>query len=158
MWHVLDTKMKLSTAFQPLTDCQSEVIHKSALPYFASHVHMKSHHDLHKEVIDKIAQYNANYEMWNDIRKLFKIFNVGDVVLRASSTDLFQILKKLNCNVYVIDYNISSIFNIEDLVDYKVLILTLTTSLLMSHPTSLFCETFSSPNSKYFTYYSWSDW
>jgi len=28
-------------------------------------------------------------------------------------------LKKLNCHVYVIDFDISSIFNIEDLVDYK---------------------------------------
>ena len=68
--------------------------------------------------MDKIAQNNANYEIRIDIRKLFKTFNVGDVILLNCSTDLFQILKKLNC-IYVINFDISSIFNIEDLVDYK---------------------------------------
>ena len=33
--------------------------------------------------------------------------------------DPFQILKKLNYNIYVIDFGISFIFNIEDLVNYK---------------------------------------
>ena len=50
---------------------------------------------------------------------MFKTFNIGDVVLRAFSTDPFQILKKLNCSIYVIDFGINSIFNIEDLVVYK---------------------------------------
>ena len=30
--------------------------------------------------MDKIAQHNANYEIQIDIRKLFKTFNVGDVL------------------------------------------------------------------------------
>ena len=45
--------------------------------------------------------------------------------LHVRSNGPFQILKKLNDNVYVIDLNqdfgISFTFNIEDLVDYKVL-------------------------------------
>ena len=81
---------------------------------FASHVH-----DLHKEVMDKIAQSNANYKLRADVRKRFKTFNVGDYVnirirpeqilpgtvkkLHARSSDPFQILKKLNYNAYVID-------------------------------------------------------
>jgi len=74
---------------------------------FASHVHVKSYHNLHKEVMNKIAQNNANYDIRIDIRKLFKTFNIGDVILLACSTDPFQILKKLNCHVYVIDFGIS---------------------------------------------------
>ena len=82
-------------------------------------MHVESHHDLHKEVMDKIAQNNANYKIRIDIRKLFKTINVGDVILLACSSDPFQILRKLNCHVYVIAFGISSIFNIEDLVDYR---------------------------------------
>ena len=119
MLHMLGPKLKFSSAFQPLTDCQTEVVHKSALSSFASHVHVESYHDLHKEVMDEIAQHNANYEMRIDVRKLFKTFNVGDVILLACSTDPLQILKKPNYQVCVIDFDISSIFNIEDLVDYK---------------------------------------
>jgi len=115
---MLSTKLKFST-FQILADYQTEVIQKSTLSSFASHMHVKSHHDLHKEVMDKIAQNNPNYEIWIDNRKLFKIFIIGDVILLVCSTDLFQILKKQNCNVYVIDFGISFIFNIEDLMDYK---------------------------------------
>jgi len=63
MWHMLGMKLKFFTAFQPLTDCQTDVIHKSALSSFASHVHIESHHDLHIEVMDMITQHNANYEM-----------------------------------------------------------------------------------------------
>ena len=48
---------------------------------FASHVHVVSHHELHKEVMDKIAQNNANYEIQIDIRKKLKTFNVGDYVM-----------------------------------------------------------------------------
>jgi len=69
--------------------------------------------------MDKIVQNYANYEIRIDIKKLFKTFNVGDVILLANSIDPFQILKKLNCHIYVIDFGISSIFNIEDLMDYK---------------------------------------
>ena len=42
---------------------------------FASHVH-----DLYKKVIDKIAQSNAKYKLRADVRKKFKIFNVGNYV------------------------------------------------------------------------------
>jgi len=48
---------------------------------------VESHHDLRKE--DKIAQNNTNYEIRIDNRKLFKTFNVGDVILLACSTDMF---------------------------------------------------------------------
>ena len=43
---------------------------------FVSHVH-----DLHKEVIDKIAQSNASYKLRAGVRKRLKIFNVGDYVM-----------------------------------------------------------------------------
>jgi len=54
---------------------------------------VESYHNLHKEVMDKIDQNKANYEIRIDIKKLFKTFNVGDVILLACSTDSFQILK-----------------------------------------------------------------
>ena len=88
---MLRIKSKFSTAFQLLTDCQIEVVHESAFSSFTSHMHVKSYHDLHKEVMDKIAQNNANYEIRIDIRKLFKTFNVGDVIILACSTNLLQI-------------------------------------------------------------------
>jgi len=78
---MLEIKFKFSTVFQLLTDCQTEVVNEIALSSFASHVHVESHHDLHNEVMDKIAENNANYEIQIDIRKLFKTFNVGDVIL-----------------------------------------------------------------------------
>jgi len=97
---------------------------------FASHVH-----NLHKKVINKIAQSNANYKLWADVRKRLKTFNVDYVMvqiclerfspgtvkkLHARSSDSFQILK-LNSNSYVIglsqNFGISSTCNIEDLVD-----------------------------------------
>ena len=81
---------------------------------FASHVH-----DLHKKVMNKIAQSNASYKLGADVRKKLKIFNVGDYVivrirlewfspgtvkkLHAHSADPFQILKKLNDNTYIIN-------------------------------------------------------
>ena len=42
---------------------------------FASHVH-----DLRKKVMDKIAQSDAYYKLRANVRKRFKIFNVGDYV------------------------------------------------------------------------------
>jgi len=155
MLHMLGPKLKFSSAFQPLTDCQTEVVHKSALSSFASHVHVESYHDLHKEVMDEIAQHNANYEMRIDVRKLFKTFNIGDVVLRAFSNDPFQILKKLNCNIYVIDFGISSIFSLEDLVGItSVLILILATFYWWAILWAYFWDILLFPNSKYFTQYS----
>ena len=60
----------------------------------ASHVH-----ELHKEISDKIALNNSNYELRADIRNKLKTFNVGDVKkLHASNVDPFQILNKLNDN------------------------------------------------------------
>jgi len=119
MWHVLKTESKFLTAFQFLTDCQTDIVHESALSSLASPIHVESHHGLHKEVMDKIVQNNTNYEIRIDIRKLFKTFSIGDLILLVCSTDSFQILKKLNCHVYDINFGISSIFNIEDLLDYK---------------------------------------
>ena len=89
--------------------------------------------------MNKIVQSNANYKLRADVRKRLKIFNVGDYMmvricleqflsgtfkkLHARSAGSFQILKKLNDNVYVIDFSqdfdISSTFNIEHLVDYN---------------------------------------
>ena len=74
-----------------------------------------------------------------DSRKIFKIFIVGDYVmiqfypkqfpskiiklLHVRSVGSFKILNKQNCNTYVIDlprdYDISSTFNVNNLVDYK---------------------------------------
>jgi len=87
---MLGTKSMFSIAFQFLTDWQTEVVHEPTLSSFASHVHMESHHDLHKKVIDKIAQNNANYEIRIDIRKLFKtvllkLFYLLTVLIRFKS-------------------------------------------------------------------------
>jgi len=43
---------------------------------FASHVN-----DLHREVMDKIVQSNANYKQRADVRKRLKTFNVVDYVM-----------------------------------------------------------------------------
>ena len=53
-----------------------------------------------------------------------KIFNVDVVVkkLHLSSDDSFQILNKLNNNAYIIDFGISSTFNIKDLMNYRGLV------------------------------------
>ena len=84
---MLRIKSKFSTAFQLLTDCQIEVVHESALSSFTSYVHVELYHDLHKEVMNKIAQNNANYEIRIDIKKIVKIFNIGDVILLACIID-----------------------------------------------------------------------
>jgi len=102
---------------------------------FAAHMH-----ELHKEISDRIEHDNTNYKLRADIKKKFKNFNVGDFVmvrihperfsrgtvkkLNVCSVGPFKILKKFNDNAYVIylfkDFGISSTFNAEDLVDYKV--------------------------------------
>jgi len=60
---------------------------------FASHVH-----DLRKEVIDKIAQSNANYKLQADVRKRFKAFNISDYVMVRIRPEQFSpgTVKKLH--------------------------------------------------------------
>ena len=83
----------------------------------ASHVH-----ELHEKINDKVAQNNANYMLRADVKNKLKTFNVCDVnKLHACSADSFQILNKLDENIYIVDFGISSIFNIKVLVDYKAL-------------------------------------
>ena len=95
-------------------DNPSTLFLSSSASSFVSHVH-----DLHKEIMDKIAQSSANYKLRNDVRKKLKTFNVGEHVmvqirpkrfppesvkkLHARSAGPFQILKKLNDNAYIID-------------------------------------------------------
>ena len=55
MTHVR-SKLKFFIAFQILTDCQTEVVHESALSSFTSDVHVESYYNLHKEVMDKIVE------------------------------------------------------------------------------------------------------
>jgi len=101
---------------------------------FASHVY-----ELHKKISDKITQNNTNYKLRAGVKNRLKAFNVDDVKkLHTYSADPFQILNKLNNNAYVIDFDISSMLNVKDLVDYKGLILsywlmTLLLSLFFSH-------------------------
>ena len=76
-------------------------------------------HELHKEISGRSVQSNANYKLQVDVGKIFKTFNVGDFVivwirpeqfpsetvkkLHGHSASPFQILKKLNDYVYVLD-------------------------------------------------------
>ena len=101
---------------------------------FATHMH-----ELHKVISDKIKQSNFDYKLRADVWRKFKTFDIGDHMmvrihperlslgtvkkLHARSAEPFKILTKLNDNAYVIDLpediGINSIFNIEDLVEYK---------------------------------------
>ena len=106
-------------------------------------------HELHKEISDEAAQTNANYKLRAAVRNILKTPNVGDVKkLHACSADLFQILNKLNDNVYVIDFGIISSLNVKDLLDYKGLdfVLLVDERLLLS----LFLRVFSFLNSNTF--------
>jgi len=60
---------------------------------FASHVH-----DLHKEVMNKLAQSNANYKLRADVRKRLKTFNIGDYVMVRIRPERFPLgtIKKLH--------------------------------------------------------------
>jgi len=84
----------------------------------ASHVH-----EFHKQISDKIALNNANNVLRADVRNILETFNVGEVVkkLHSRSAEPFQILNKLNDNVYVIDFGISSTLNVKNLVDYPII-------------------------------------
>jgi len=89
------------------------------------------HHPLHYictnnllKISDKIIQNNVNHVIRADDRNRLNTFNVGDVKqLHASCANQFQILIKLNDNVYAINLSInvgiSSTFNVEYLVNYK---------------------------------------
>ena len=118
-------------------------------------------HKLHKEISDEIKQ-NVNYKLGADIRKKFKIFNVGDYVmvqirlkrfppetvkkLHACNAGPFKILNKLNNNSYVIDLaDISYIFNVKNLVDYKGLDFNPNNSLVDKPSSELFSESPSLP-------------
>ena len=98
---------------------------------FATHMH-----ELHKVISDKIKQSNFNYKLRADVRRKFKTFDIGDLVmvrirperfppgtvkkLHARSAGPFKILTKLNDNVDLPeDFEINPTFNIEDLVEYK---------------------------------------
>jgi len=101
---------------------------------FATHMH-----ELHKVISDKIKQSNFDYKLRADVRRKYKTFNIGDLVMvrirpewfppgtvkkwHARSAGQLKILTKLNDNAYVIDlpedFRINPTFNIEDLVEYK---------------------------------------
>jgi len=88
---MLGTKSKFSIALQSLTDCQTEVVHEFALLSFASHVHVKSDHKLHKKIMDRIFQNSVHYKIRIDNRKLFKtlmlvmLFYLLTVLIRFKS-------------------------------------------------------------------------
>ena len=97
-------------------------------------------HDLHQEIIKRIHASNNQYKIQVDSRRRHLEFDVGDYVmirirperfpsgavkkLQARSAGPFKVLKRIGSNAYIIDipsdYGISSIFNIEDLVSFKV--------------------------------------
>jgi len=102
--------------------------------FFATHKH-----ELYKVINDKIRQKNFDYKLRANVRRKFKTFDIGDLVmvrirperfppgtvkkLHARSAGPFKILTKLNDNVYVIDFpedfRINPTFNIEDLVEIQ---------------------------------------
>ena len=89
-------------------------------------------HELYKVISDKIEQGNFDYRLRAGVRKKFKTFNVGKLVmvqffrnefppgtikkLHPRSAGPFKILTKLNDNAYVIDlpedFEINSTFNL----------------------------------------------
>ena len=98
---MLVTKSKVSTDLISIADqCQVS----ESVSSFVSHMHKQL-----TEISDKIAQNNVNHGIRADDRNRLNIFNVGDFVqkLYACSSDPFQILMKLNDNIYVIDFPIN---------------------------------------------------
>ena len=101
---------------------------------FTSHIH-----DPHKKISNKINKSNEAYKVQADLHQKFKRFKLGDYVmvrihserflsgtikeLHARGAGPFEVMKKINDNAYVLNlpegFDISSIFNVEDLVVYK---------------------------------------
>jgi len=77
---MLSTKLKFSIDFVLISnhDRSSEFALSFAstesVSSFVSYAH-----ESHKEISDKLAQNNANHELWADDRNLLKTFNVDDV-------------------------------------------------------------------------------
>jgi len=98
---------------------------------FTSHVRA-----LHEKIRDKI---NVDYKGFVDLHRRLRTFNVGDYVMvrlkpeqfppgtvkkvHTRSVGVFQILKRINSNTYVVDlpsdFDISCTFNVENLISYK---------------------------------------
>ena len=96
-------------------------------------------HELHKHITDQINSNNLKYKTLADTHKRFQDFKVGDYVmiklrperfpqgsnrkLQARSTGSFKILSKIGANTYILeipsDWETSSSFNVEDLVQFQ---------------------------------------
>jgi len=94
---------------------------------------------LHEKIRDKIMKNNANYKASTDFHRRLKKFNVGDNVmirlrperfslravkkLHAQSAGPFQIRKKINLNVCVVNlppkFCINCTFNVEHFIPYR---------------------------------------
>ena len=97
---MLVIKSKFSTDLVVIADqCQ---VSESASS-FVSHMHKQL-----TKISDKIAQNNVNHGIRADDRNRLNTFNVSGVVqkLHACSSHPFQILMKLNDNIYVINLSI----------------------------------------------------
>ena len=101
---------------------------------FAKHIH-----DLHAEIRRKISLSNEEYKLAADVHRRSKEFNVGDHVmvrirperipktfskkLYARAMSPYSIIRKMGSNAYLLDLpndmDISSIFNVEDLLPYR---------------------------------------
>jgi len=103
---------------------------------------------------------NADYKACADLHCRLKIFNVGDYVmvrlrseqfslstvkkLHARSARPFQILKRINSNIYMVDlspdFDISCTFNVEDLIPYRGIFDTLSDPLMDERTHDLLSE------------------
>ena len=109
--------------------CVSEPIEN-----FVKHIH-----DLYVEIRRKISLSNEEYKLTVDMHRGFKEFNIGEYVmvhirleripklfskkLYARAMSRYSIIRKLGYNAYLLDLpndvNISSVFNVEDLLPYR---------------------------------------
>jgi hypothetical protein len=94
--------------------------------------------DVHSDVKQQLAESNARYKAAADQHRRQKVFSVGDQVMVHLRRERFPVgtynklkmkkvgpcavLRRINDNAYVVDLppdlNISSTFNVKDLVDY----------------------------------------